>query len=294
MPLQAEPLPLPAVFHPFPHLPPILSRSSSSPSSSSSMVLYMVSSSSFPASSSTFLAFLFQRSSSSPPLLLPRASLLSSAPLSFSTAPSSALPLPYPLSPPSPRPPSSSPSTGSSRANLLFHHCESPPVFADLPGPRHYKYPSSFCPWPLASIRVRPSIRLLSSQKEEGQGGRQEAPPFVASVARRNPFGQLDRIASASYVFFLLWNWKDIGQGEEEDALSLSLLLLSKRKSFKPFLSTETDAREEEWSSRKMFLEDWLDLPRTIARFDRGSVRVDHPNNASNVSILWRRMDCIG
>lgn len=118
----------------------------------------------------------------------------------------------------------------------------------------------------------------------------------MASVARRNPFGQLDRIASASYVFFLLW--KDIGQGEEEeeeeDALSLSLLLLSKRKSFEPFLSTETDAREEEWSSRKMFLEDWLDLPRTIARFDRGSVRVDHPNNASNVSILWRRMDCIG
>lgn len=190
------------------------------------MVLYMVSSSSFPASSSTFLAFLFQRSSSSPPLLLPRASLLSSAPLSFSTAPSSALPLPYPLSPPSPRSPSSSssPSTGSSRANLLFHHCESPPVFADLPGPRHYKYPSSFCPWPLASIRVRPSIRLLSSQKEGGRGGRQEAPPFVASVARRNPFGQLDRIASASYVFFLFWNWKDIGQGEKEkeDALSLS------------------------------------------------------------------------
>lgn len=35
-----------------------------------------------------------------------------------------------------------------------------------------------------------------------------------------------------------------------------------------------------------MFLEDWLDLPRTIARFDRVSARVDRPNNASNVSIL--------
>lgn len=252
MPLQAEPLPLSTVFHPFlPRLPPIpaVPPASSSSSSSTVYVVFFI----FPR-----IVFHIPRLSLPTlfifPTLPPRASLFLRL-LSRS-------PLPHlPLSLPAPRLPRLRPRRRRpARANLLFQHCESPPVFADLPGPRHYKYPSSFfCPWPLASIRVCPfpSIRLSSSQKREA--GRAAGGASVRGICRAtNPLWTIRQDRQRLVRLLPPLGWKDTGRKEGKRGYSSPLPIFPVKK----FRAVS----QPRWISRRVHLVR-EDVPGRLARF---------------------------